>query len=194
MFQPSKTPVITAKYRHLDNSHDFVVPCMLYWIHLVVCERLMLRYIVYFLFLMYFSFFFFWHSNNLITRNQHNFWKPYQNMCSDVLDFYMKIINNKHTLLYNLPTIHWIQWYNGLCELFNWLQRSKEFHKLQLSECIDSFCGCFPKQIQQFRSLTYLWSWNWDLPLNNKPLLNIFSISTCQELVFHTENVYWPPQ
>ena len=30
---------------------------------------------------------------------------------------YMKIINNKHTLLYNLPTIHSIQRYNGLCEL-----------------------------------------------------------------------------
>ena len=34
-------------------------------------------------------------------------------------DFYMKIINNKHTMLYNRPTIHSIQRYNALCELTN---------------------------------------------------------------------------
>ena len=44
----------------------------------------------------------FWHLNNLITRNQHYFWKK----CVCVSDFYKKIINNKHTLLYNIPTIH----------------------------------------------------------------------------------------
>ena len=38
-------------------------------------------------------------------------------MCISVSDFYIKIINNKHTLLYNLPTIHSIQRYNGLFEL-----------------------------------------------------------------------------
>ena len=40
-------------------------------------------------------------------------------MCISVANFYMKIINNKHTLLYNLPAIHSIQRYNGLCELTN---------------------------------------------------------------------------
>ena len=34
--------------------------------------------------------------------------------------FLYRIINNKHTLLYNLPTILSIQWYNGLCEFTNW--------------------------------------------------------------------------
>ena len=38
-------------------------------------------------------------------------------MCISVSDFYMKIINNRHTLLYNFPTIHSIQQYYGLCEL-----------------------------------------------------------------------------
>ena len=42
-------------------------------------------------------------------------------MCVNVSNFYMKIINNKHTLLYNLPTIHLIQRYNGLCELINYI-------------------------------------------------------------------------
>ena len=45
--------------------------------------------------------------------------KTYKKMCISVSDFYMKIINNKHTLFYNLPTIHSIQRYNGLCELTN---------------------------------------------------------------------------
>ena len=40
-------------------------------------------------------------------------------MCTSVSDFYMKIINNKHTLLYILPTIHSIQRYYDLCELTN---------------------------------------------------------------------------
>ena len=46
-------------------------------------------------------------------------------MCMSVSDFYMKIINNKHTLLYNRPAIHSIQRYNGLCELTN-----SEYHQL----------------------------------------------------------------
>ena len=45
---------------------------------------------------------------------------PYEKKrCISVSDFYMKVINNKHTLLYNRPTIHSIQRYNGLCELTN---------------------------------------------------------------------------
>ena len=40
----------------------------------------------------------------------------------------MKIINNKHTLMYNLPTIHSIQRYNGLCELTKcWFRAIKLF-------------------------------------------------------------------
>ena len=35
-------------------------------------------------------------------------------MCISVSNFYMKIINKKHTLLYNLPTIH------SMCELTNY--------------------------------------------------------------------------
>ena len=38
-------------------------------------------------------------------------------MCINVSEFCMKMINNKHRLLYNRPTIHSIQRYNGLCEL-----------------------------------------------------------------------------
>ena len=38
-----------------------------------------------------------------------------------VTDLYMKIINNKHTLLYNHPTIHVIQRYNVLCEFTNYI-------------------------------------------------------------------------
>ena len=44
-------------------------------------------------------------------------------MCISVLDFYRKIINNKHTLLYNRPTIRSIQRYNDLCELINCLKK-----------------------------------------------------------------------
>ena len=39
-----------------------------------------------------------------------------------VLDLLMKIINNKHTLLYNLPTIQSIQRYNALCELTKYIE------------------------------------------------------------------------
>ena len=42
-----------------------------------------------------------------------------------VSDFNVKIINNKHTMLYNLPTIHAIQRYNGLCELTKWALKTK---------------------------------------------------------------------
>ena len=38
---------------HLGNSHDFV-SCMLYWIHLVICERSILCCMVYFVFKIYF--------------------------------------------------------------------------------------------------------------------------------------------
>ena len=41
-------------------------------------------------------------------------------MCTSASEFYMKIINNKHTLLYNRQTIHSVQRYNGLCELTNY--------------------------------------------------------------------------
>ena len=115
------------------NSHDFV-SCMLYWIHLVVCERSTLCGIVYFALQNLFFFLdlnyttfekhvktytHFFHSYNLIAWNQYNFWKHMKKMCINVSNVYMKIINNKHTLLYNLPTIHSIQQYNSLCELSN---------------------------------------------------------------------------
>ena len=37
--------------------------------------------------------------------------------CVSVSDFYKKLINNKHTLLYNRSTIHSIQRYNDVFEL-----------------------------------------------------------------------------
>ena len=43
--------------------------------------------------------------------------KTYEKMCTSVSNFYIKIIINKHTLLYNLPTIHSRQRYYSLCEL-----------------------------------------------------------------------------
>ena len=61
----------------------------------------------------------FFHSHILIAWNQYNFWKHMKKICITVSDFYMKTINNKHTLLYNLPTIHSIQRYYDLCELTN---------------------------------------------------------------------------
>ena len=72
---------------------------------------------------------FFCHLNNLIPRNHHYFWKTYEKIYTffsftqfDSKNVYncienMKIINKKQTLLYNLPTIHSIQRYNGSCEL-----------------------------------------------------------------------------
>ena len=45
-------------------------------------------------------------------------------MCIRVSNFYMKIINNKHTLFYNRPTIHSTQRYNDLCELTNCFSKS----------------------------------------------------------------------
>ena len=74
--------------------------------------------------------FFFLSFKQLITRYQHYFWnqpKPIQllktckKMCRSVWNFYMKIINSKHTLLYNLPKIYSIQRYNGLYALTNWM-------------------------------------------------------------------------
>ena len=41
-------------------------------------------------------------------------------VCISVSNFYMKIINNEHTLLYSRPTIHSIQRYNGLSELIKY--------------------------------------------------------------------------
>ena len=49
-------------------------------------------------------------------------WKK---MCISVLDFYMKIINNKRMLLYNLPTIHSRQRYNSLC--VNWPMKNNVY-------------------------------------------------------------------
>ena len=79
--------------------------------------------------------FFFLDLNNLIARNQHYFWKTYEKMCISVSNFYMKIVNNKHTLLYNFPTIHWIQWYNGLCELTNYVLKNPFFFLIQILIC-----------------------------------------------------------
>ena len=52
------------------------------------------------------------HSHNLIAETSTTFEKHMKKMCISVSDFYMKIINNKHILLYNRP----IQRYKGLCE------------------------------------------------------------------------------
>ena len=82
---------------------------------------------------------FFCHSHNLLAWSQYNFWKTYKKMFISVSDFYMKIINNKHTLLYNLPTIYWKQRYKGLCELttyFAWFTRSNPFNIVsKISSC-----------------------------------------------------------
>ena len=65
-------------------------------------------------------------KNYIITGLVSNFFmhivKGWHLLCKkeitiSVSNFYMKTINIKHTLLYNLATIHSIQRYNGLCEL-----------------------------------------------------------------------------
>ena len=127
----------------LGNSHD-IVSCMLYWIHLVVCERSILCCIVYCVFRIPNVFFFLAFKQfdrpkpTLLLKNIwkhihvffiHTFWQHETNttfknirkkMWIIVSNFYMKIINKKHTLLYNLPIMHSIQRYNGLCELTKW--------------------------------------------------------------------------
>ena len=75
----------------------------------------------------------------------HTFWQNETNttfknirkkMCIIVSNFYMKIINNKHTLLYNLPIIHSIQRYNGLCELTEWFAYLTFFKKAFRMYCL----------------------------------------------------------
>ena len=61
------------------------------------------------------------------------FKKPMKKMCINVSNFYMKIINNKYTLLYNGPTIHLIQRYNGLCELINYINVGISFQSTLIS-------------------------------------------------------------
>ena len=67
-------------------------------------------------------------------------------MCINVSDFYMKIINNKHTLLYNRLTTYLLQRYNGLCELIKCSNESNKkkfvFPKTQISATL-SFCDNF---------------------------------------------------
>ena len=82
---------------------------------------------------------FFWDLNNLIARNQHYFWKTYENvytifsitqfdcmkqiqllktyekMCISVSNFYMKMINNNYTLIFQ----QYIQ-YNDTTACVNW--------------------------------------------------------------------------
>ena len=82
-------------FQHVGNSYD-LVSCMLYWIHLVVCEHLMLCYIVYFVLQMCFFFLAFKQYYN--TKPIH-FFKPNEKTCISVSDLYMQIVNNKHTLL-----------------------------------------------------------------------------------------------
>ena len=75
---------------YLGNSHDFV-SCILYWIHLIVCERSILCCIVYF-------FFFFGHLNNLIARNQHyfcNFNAVYSNSVPHILLLLCRVHHKK---------------------------------------------------------------------------------------------------
>ena len=76
---------------------------------------------------------FFLLSNNLIAQDQQNIWKIYEeNVCISVSDFYMKIINNKHTMLYNRPTIHWIQ---RPMACVNWPIISQVFLGLSFNPC-----------------------------------------------------------
>ena len=117
----------------LGNSHDIVL-CMLYWIYLVVCERSILCCIVYFVFQMYFFSFTqldrtkpkqpFKNIYTFISFTQFHSMKPIQLLKTyekSVSNFYMEIINTSiQCWLCNLPTIHLIQRYNGLCELTNW--------------------------------------------------------------------------
>ena len=69
-------------------------------------------------------------------------------MCISVLDFYMEIINNKHTLLYNLSTTHFIQRYKGLCELTNYFESCIGFVLLNCvnEKNIHMFSYVFKKQ------------------------------------------------
>ena len=58
--------------------------------------------------------------------------KTYEKMCISVTDFYMKIVKNKHTLLYNLPIIHSIQRYNGLWILIKYYLKQFVFTNMWL--------------------------------------------------------------
>ena len=124
-FDSTKPIQLLKTYEKMCMYLDFV-SCMLYWIHLVVCERSNA--------MLYCALripnVFFCHSNDTNTT----FEKHMKKMCGiSVSDFYMKIINNKLTLLYNRPTIHSLQRYNGLCELTNCvLWHLKNFwHRMQ---------------------------------------------------------------
>ena len=55
-------------------------------------------------------------------------------MCISVWDLLMKIVDNKQTLLYNLPTIQTIQRYNGLCELIKYIEFLHENYQQQAFE------------------------------------------------------------
>ena len=110
--------------QHLGNSHDRVCCIEYTWLFVNTQFITVLR-------ILHFKCIFFGLLNNLTARNQHNFWETYENiytffihtfehmknMCISVSHFQMKIINNKHTLLYNFTTI----W---LCELTNLIKCS----------------------------------------------------------------------
>ena len=73
------------------------------------------------------------HLNNLKPRKPTLLLKNVWNicMCISVSDFYMKIINNKHTLLYNRPTIHSVQRYPRLRELTKYVNVLNVHHTSQ---------------------------------------------------------------
>ena len=61
------------------------------------------------------------YTSTFFSFTQFDSTKPIQLLKNNVSDFYMKIINNKHTLLYNVPTKYSIQRYNDLYELTKYL-------------------------------------------------------------------------
>ena len=78
--QFNSTKPIQIFKTYVGNSHD-IVSYMLYWIHLVVCERSMLCCIVYFIFQMYFFFLAFKQFDSLTpTLLLENIWKHIQNL------------------------------------------------------------------------------------------------------------------
>ena len=125
----------------MGNSHD-IVTCMLYWLfvnaqfYAVLCIS------------HYKCIFFFWAFKQFDIVKPIQFLKTYKKNVNKCIEFLHEIINNKHTLLYNLPTIYSIQYnyktvifqqftqYNDTTVCVNWTIISK-------LNILRFFCFCF---------------------------------------------------
>ena len=138
-----KDSLFTDENKYIWPIKNYFVSCMLYWIYLMVCEHSMLCHIVYFV--LQNVFFVAFIVNTTFGNIQYTYFsftqfgstkplqllKTYENICVSISDFYLKIINNNCTLLFNHSTIHSIQQYNGLYELTNcvWMQIYKKLNR-----------------------------------------------------------------